>query len=374
MAAAAQSGMSFESRITALEAAFKFSTYTPIAMAADAAAAPPRRDFAVVTMVASGSHFKLGRVRDTQQNGWLEGAVKLGCSLQPVRHVADFVAFCFGIEGHDFHQLQKSGWRCEGGAPEAKKAEGSRFFDRNPAERLPKHAMWHWDYTAKFAPFVLPHKRVVLIDSDMLVIRPSIVLELLFWPMRDGHILATRDCLSSLQREKGASNEVQGGLLVFRPSVEVQMRMRVAMNRTFSRDRGGQGFVSSYFNGNITWLPNRFNYVAHKGCAALYNPQSGMYELDDASVGQKVASVRKWADDGEDLVRSHLKSGAVGMIHFAFRPKPWNCNASLTNCGEQFNRYGGGAQYWDKETRDFSVHILHQTWHAARNECAPSAP
>ena len=52
-------------------------------------------------------------------------------------------------------------------------------------------------------------RRVVLIDSDSFAVELHWLLALHAWPLPDAeHILASRDCVASLQHQPGAAHEV----------------------------------------------------------------------------------------------------------------------------------------------------------------------
>lgn len=323
--------------------------------------------FAIATLAAvdAGAPGILGLTPSHARTGWLDGALVLGCALQPVTYLADLVALCYRLGPTEQRAMHKAGWQCRSPPPVAslspnQKAKGNRY--------------WAWDYTAKIAPFALvPYERVVVIDSDMLVVRPDALAELLRWPWPEGAgILATRDCLSRvLGHERrwtdADADELQGGLIVLRPSAEACRDLVLARNTTPSRDGGGQGFMSSYFRGRVGWLPSRFNYVSHGACASLYDATTGWYRRTPPK-----AAASAPADEG--LVARHLAitagPAAVAMVHFQGSPKPWNCLA-----GNGTGAHACGSLSHIVPTR---VHVLHAAWWAVAAGCgvgaAPGAP
>lgn len=48
-----------------------------------------------------------------------------------------------------------------------------------------------------------------------------------------------------------------------------------AAAQTFSIDRGGQGFLSTFFRNRITWLHPRYNYLRHTQCILQYEATQG---------------------------------------------------------------------------------------------------
>jgi hypothetical protein len=224
------------------------------------------------------------------------------------------------------------------------------------------------DYTAKVVPFSLvQYERVVLLDSDVVVVRPDAITELLAQPIPDGHVLASRDCAATRLRFKDAEHELQGGVLVLQPNLDVYAQLLGAVNTTYSRDSGGQGFFSSFFRGKVSWIANHYNYVSNDDCVHAYNPSTGRYRFDDslresrsASANGKTTNALRWSqDDTEHLVRSHLASGAVGLIHFHGFPKAWHCSpenvAECRGCADRGCR---------------PIAALHQAWMDAERRTA----
>jgi hypothetical protein len=336
-----------------------------------------QRNAAVVTLVAtSSSAARQGSAADGG-NGWLRGARTLGCTLQPITHLVDLVALCFSLSRDELALLHKAGWRC---------APSPRVWNPDSKPGLFLSSYWAWDYTLKIVPFgLVSYERVVVVDSDTFAVDPRQLAELLSWPLPadSQHILATRDCVASLHFN--SSYEIQGGLIVLRPNASLMMRLVQARNSTASRDRGGQGFISTYFRGRVTWLANRFNYIADRECIARYDARTGSYRLpndgepgltsEPSPASSAAARTARHANgmghddlrfeqadaaaqvDVEALAREHLNSKKLGLVHFHSRPKPWTCNLSapLSRC------------VTTRATQ--TVRLLYAAWRDAANAC-----
>ena len=317
----------------------------------------PTRRAAIVTLVAkSTSNARQGLSADGT-NGWLRGAHTLGCSLHPVATMLfDLVALCYSVNRREEAWLQTAGWRCH---------HEPVVYNPYSKTGAPLETFWAWDYAAKIIPFgLVAYERVVLIDSDAFAVEPQWLHSLYSWPLPDGsdYILATRDCVASLQHQPDATNEIQGGLIVLRPNASMKQRLLDARASTPSRDKSGQGFLSSFFRGRVALLPARFDYIVHRDCIRRYDVQTGLYRLDDAVVGhQQVQDGASKVDSAESLARAHIQAGSVAIVHFHHRPKPWVCNQSLSlarGCGWG---NGGGAPT--------HVQHLHGLWRDADSKC-----
>jgi hypothetical protein len=150
-------------------------------------------------------------------------------------------------------------------------------------------------------------------------------------------IYAVPDCVSrSLNRS--AQAEINGGLLLLTPGYDVFETLVGLAPSTPSIDTGGQGFFSSVFNGRIRWLPEQFNYLRHTLCVLDFDQKN--FPGDTSALASPTAidpmnlEDPRWAD----LVQKHLPS--VIVVHFHFKPKPWECTKTrIYDCG---NVLGGG--------------------------------
>ena len=217
-------------------------------------AEPRSQRVAVVTLIATSSSASRQGAAADGTNGWLRGARTLGCTLKPIAHLVDLIALCFSLTRGEQQLAKRAGWRCEA-AP--------RVWNPYSTPRQFLSSYWAWDYTLKIVPFgLVRYDRVIIIDSDAFAVEPQVVRELATWPLEDSnHLLATRDCVASLQRAPDAADEIQGGLIVLRPNASICQRLLNATSMVESRDHGGQGFLSAYFRGWYAGLAHKLPYV-----------------------------------------------------------------------------------------------------------------
>lgn len=124
--------------------------------------------------------------------------------------------------------------------------------------------------------------------------------------------------------------------------------------------------MSSFFRGRVGWLPNRFNYVAHRLCVGVYDAPSGLYRFGPPGDAGSVE-----AGSVDALVQSHLEGSggpAVGVVHFSGTPKPWNCEPGhdLLRCHKTFR---GHADWWARVSNHSRIGALHSAWWAAAAKC-----
>ena len=89
-------------------------------------------------------------------------------------------------------------------------------------------------------------------------------------------------------------------------------------------------------------------------------PPSKMETTEVRTANGKTTNALRWSqDDTEHLVRSHLASGAVGLIHFHGFPKAWHC--SPENVAECRGCVDRGCR---------PIAALHQAWMDAERRTA----
>ena len=303
----------------------------------------PTSNVAIVTLIVG-----------TDEGGWLEGARNLACSLERSRHLNytvpsfDLLALCpLGTNT----KIRAAGWNCVDHAPVP-----------NPFARSNEQHPWLWDYTLKIAPFrMIEYDRVVVIDSDVLVVQPSALHELLRWNLPGGALLAVRDCPAQFVRA-GAdfdADEIQAGVFVARPSMFEYRRLIAEASQLKSVDESGQGFFSNYWRGRVVWLPNRFNYQRTTRCIGLYDLADGVLRYSPALLNQTKRVGRRQA---EALVEKHLASNMIGLVHYHYQPKPWTCTTDkLAACGFGWpagtTRVDALQRLWFQRSVQCSVHL-----------------
>ena len=300
---------------------------------------------AVITLTTGyGADYRVGQ-------GWLQGTLTLGCSITAAFANAgralplDMVAlFLHNETPADVQALKRAGWQCV-----------RPGYIRNPTNH------WRFDYTLKMIPFTLvQYERVVVVDSDMIVLQPAALDEMMAWPLPLGHIAAAHDCVAHYwYKPTTAALMIQGGLFVARPSLAMFAHMESRRLRTGTADGGGQGFISNIFHGNISWLPaDRYNYECHSYCAALYQNASGVDDWPHSSV---LAAKGVGVGEAEALVERHLAAGRIGLVHYILGPKPWECT-NRTRCGLRSKAGFTG------------LLPLRRAWFAADDACPVRAP
>ena len=281
--------------------------------------------FAIVTLVTGGA--------------WLQGALVLGHTLRRplpetregpagtnVRPPFDMIAMCYEMIDEERELVELAGWRCI-----------SPAVIENPWSTSP----WKWDYHLKIQPFNLTeYTRILVLDSDMVVLDVEGLTRGLFDEIElfpSTFIYAIPDCVSrSLNRS--AQAELNGGLLLLTPGYDVFETLVGLAPSTPSIDTGGQGFFSSVFKGRIRWLPEQFNYLRHTLCVLDFDqknfPGDASALASPTPIDPMNSKDPRWAD----LVQKHLPS--VVVLHFHFKPKPWECTKDrIFDCG---NELGGG--------------------------------
>ena len=276
-------------------------------------------NFAVVTLVTGGP--------------WLRGALVLGRSLRPkatsptnTTPAFDMIAMCYDMSDDERALVELASWRCI-----------SPPVIENPWKASP----WKWDYHLKIQPFNLTeYDRVLVLDSDMIVVDVDGLTRDLFYgtmAFPATVIYAVKDCVSaSLERTNPV--ELNGGLLLLTPDRTIFESLIALAPSTPSTDMGGQGFFSLIFKNRILWLPERFNYLRHSLCVLDFDrtffPEDASSLVDPAPIDPLDAADPRWSH----LVHKHLAS--VAVIHFHFKPKPWECpQDKLGDCGHVL---GGG--------------------------------
>lgn len=317
--------------------------------------------FAIVTLLAHGGN--LAPSADGSRNGWEQGAMALGCSLQSVLRLvhADLLAMCFGVSPEARTRVESMGWQCI----------------------TPKHipnpfsgSYWRWGYTQVLAPFsLIDYAKVLLLDDDIVVVEPELVAGLLLESqVPKDHILASRDCLAAFARcapdsrrdhgcwtEADAANEINSGVVVLRPNITQYHEMVEARHTTRSVARDGQGFLSTYFTGRVRWLPARYNYICNSLCIHQFDPKAGNYKpVAPTTSTNQTSRAAQQGVHADQSARNHLARGAIGLLHFQYKPKPWLCKPSqMKTCGATLRLAVGVGT-----TR---IDSLHEHWHRLAN-------
>jgi hypothetical protein len=269
--------------------------------------------FAVLTLVSPGP--------------FVAGTVALGESLRAVRpHVAfDQLAICAhnSSTGATGRRLVAAGWSCTEPA-----------FVPNPTSMSRR---WPFDYYFKVAAFgMVRYTTVVLVDSDMVVVGGALFAQLFRVPFPEDGILAGRDCAAMFWPSRKDQREIQGGLVALHPSERMYRRLLAATNLTKSIDGGGQGFLSSYFRGHITYLTQRMNMAAASCCVWLASMARGITSVsalgDPPAEHMQVARRRggkMLCDDAEAaratnaVAEQLLRDERIAVVHYHFQPKPF---------------------------------------------------
>ena len=318
--------------------------------------AETKKKNAVVTLVA-GKH-------------WLRGALVLGSSLRRKQSEEghfkaaeqmisfDMIAMCYEVTASEKKLLKLAGWTCI-----------SPPIVENPWTLSP----WKWDYHLKVYPFNLTeYRRVLVLDSDMLVVDKASLLWESFERIPafpSNFIYAVKDCVSK-SLDRSSREELNGGLLLLTPDSNIFKMLYDLAPATSSIDLGGQGFFSTVFENRILWLSEQFNYLRHTRCILDFHlkfyPHVGFYD-EEKPLDPLDAMDARW----DELVKLHLglksqsfphvsnRNKNVMVLHFHFKPKPWECNLNqLGDCGHVL---GNGTS---------NVKALNRAWLDAEQELA----
>lgn len=266
--------------------------------------------FAFVTLIAN--------------EGWVPGVLTLGCSLYDfaMKNNVDMLAMCYNFDEEQSPEIARVGWKCQ--TPE---------LIKNPFD---DH--WKYDYMMKIHPFSMTqYERVVILDADTVVVNPSGLMDLFQLPLPEHNIMATPDCAVHYFPPNVANTlhpeaTIQGGLIVLRPNAEKYHELIEFVPKVHSPEGGGQGFMGVVFEGNVTWLPAKFNYLRAAYCINAIDRQTGYYNFDAASV---TASQGVSAQETQTRARADVGAGNVVITHYFFTPKPWLCDfRNIRGCGE----------------------------------------
>jgi len=274
---------------------------------------PPQQTakYAFVTLAV---HTETGDPRSVSR-----GTKTLGKSLQSfaAHHGVDMIAICYNLSDVLRLAVEDGGWTCR----------DSEWISNPVTSKL-----WNHVYNKLHVLSMVEYEKVIYLDSDIVMVSPLGLSELLTTPIPERHFGAVLDCPSCFRT--GVCDEMNSGMLVVRPSMTMFREHVNAVPKVESHDRSDQGFWASLMKGNITWLPAKFNYQRWSFCIKAINRSTGLYELDKGTVD---SSREVSLQEAQQLARSDVDEGNVVFAHYlASRPKPWGCleNVKLEECGQ----------------------------------------
>jgi len=169
---------------------------------------------------------------------------------------------------------------------------------------------------AKLAIFTLPFKRVVYLDSDVVVLKN---IDQLF--EGSAPFQAAPDCGFGCVK-----THFNAGVLVISPSNETYKDMVKQIGKLESYDEGDQGFLNSYFaqewRNKTSRLPQKFNYLKRR--ERLEDEEKGFYR---ARVIHNVGD-KPWQNT-DDEAEYPLCHGAFWKAFASYETKARQCSTSL---------------------------------------------